>query len=129
MRNRLLCLAVAAAAASVAGCQTWGPTWSELSGARYTAAVPDRREAILIRAGDDTIGSVTPYKLAPGKYQIQLQSPEHNRFRGSIKTMSLDVEPCRRYYLNAQFDNPVSPDWKPVVDYVESIAGCKAPAG
>ena len=20
----------------VAGCQTWGPTWSELSGARYT---------------------------------------------------------------------------------------------
>ena len=39
--------------------------------------------------------------------------------------MNLDLEPCKRYYLNAQFDNPVERTWKPVVDYVEPIAGCR----
>jgi hypothetical protein len=35
------------------------------------------------------------------------------------------VEPCKRYYINAQFDNPVEPSWTPVVDHVETIAGCR----
>ena len=42
--------------------------------------------------------------------------------------MTLDLEPCKRYYLNAQFANPVAPTWTPVVDYVEPIAGCKLAA-
>ena len=34
-------------------------------------------------------------------------------------------KPCKRYYINAQFDGPLSPsDWKPVIDHVEPIAGC-----
>jgi hypothetical protein len=122
-------LTLAIAAIALAGCQSWGPTWSELSGARYTAVAPDRRPAILIRAGDETIGSVTPFRIAPGRYEIQVQSPIHNRFPGSIKTMTLTVEPCRRYYINAQFDDPVRPDWTPVIDYVETIAGCRMQTG
>jgi hypothetical protein len=117
---------VAAAGVIVAGCQTWGPTWSELSGARYTRVNPDRTEAILVSAGDEAIGSATPFLVAPGTYRVVVQSPVHNRFRGSEKDITLDVAPCRRYYINAQFDNPVSPDWTPVIDYVETIAGCKA---
>ena len=42
-----------------------------------------------------------------------------------LHTLNLDLEPCKRYYLNAQFENPVDRTWKPVVDYVESIAGCR----
>jgi hypothetical protein len=116
---------VAAAGTIVAGCQTWGPTWSELSGARYTRVNPDRERAILVSAGDESIGSVTPFRVAPGKYRVVVQSPVHNKFRGSEKDILLDIAPCRRYYINAQFDNPVSPNWTPVVDYVETIAGCK----
>ena len=41
----------AVATALLAGCQTWGPTWSELSGDRYTRIDPDRRPAILVRVG------------------------------------------------------------------------------
>ena len=37
----------------VAGCQTWGPTWSELTGDRYTTVDPDRRAAILERVGNE----------------------------------------------------------------------------
>ena len=117
---------VAAVGLIAAGCQTWGPTWSELSGARYTRINPDRAQAILISAGDESIGSVTPFRVAPGNYRVVVQSPVHNRFRGSEKDMMLDIAPCKRYYINAQFDNPVSPDWTPVVDYVETITGCKA---
>ncbi|HET8877766.1 MAG TPA: hypothetical protein VFO53_15670 [Casimicrobiaceae bacterium] len=117
---------VAAAGLIVAGCQTWGPTWSELSGARYTRINPDRAQAILVSAGDESIGSVTPFRVAPGKSRVVVQSPVHNRFRGSEKDMMLDIAPCKRYYINAQFANPVSPDWTPVVDYVETIAGCRA---
>lgn len=117
------------AAVALAGCQTWGPAWSELSGYRYTTIDPNRREAILIRAGDESIGNVPPFKFAPGTYSIEVQSPVHNRFRGTIQTMRLTLEPCRRYYINAQFEDPVRPEWKPVVDYVETIPGCRANAG
>jgi hypothetical protein len=122
MRFEKWCVAVAAM--MLAGCQTWGPTWSEVSGARYTRVDPDRAPAILIAVGDESVGSVTPFRVAPGTYRIVLQSPVHNRFRGSEMDITLKVEPCRRYYVNAQFDNPVSPGWKPVIDYVESIPGC-----
>jgi hypothetical protein len=121
-------LAAAIATILVAGCQTWGPTWSEITGERYTSVAPDRRAAILIRAGDESIGSVTPFRIEPGKYDIQVQSPVHNRFPGSIKTMALAIEPCRRYYINAQFADPVRPEWTPVIDYVETISGCRANA-
>lgn len=112
----------------VAGCQTWGPTWSELSGDRYTRVDPDRRAAILERVGNDSVGSITPYKLAPGSYRVLVSSPPYRGFRGSEKAMMLDVAPCKRYYINAQFDNRVGPDWMPVVDHVESIAGCRIAA-
>ena len=113
------------AMALLAGCQTWGPTWSELSGDRYTRIDPDRRPAILVRVGDESIGTVTPYKVAPGSYRIVVQSPPWRGFSGSEQSFMLDVAPCKRYYINAQFDNRVAPDWAPVIDQVEPIAGCR----
>ena len=90
---------------------------------------PDRRAAILERVGDESIGTVLPYKVAPGTYDVKVQSPPWRRFTGSEKTFSLKIEPCRRYYINAQFDNRVAPDWTPVIDHVETIAGCRMPTG
>ena len=120
-------LTLAIVAIALSGCQTWGPTWSELTGVRYTKINPDRRGAILIRAGDETISPSMPFRIAPGTYEIQVQSPVHNRFRGSEQDMTLTIEPCKRYYINAQFDNPTTPNWHPVVDYVQPIAGCRTP--
>jgi hypothetical protein len=39
--------------------------------------------------------------------------------------MKLNIEPCKRYYINAQFQDPVRPEWTPVVDEVEPIVGCR----
>ena len=34
------------------GCQTWGPTWSELTGQRYNVTIVNRRPAIIDRVDD-----------------------------------------------------------------------------
>jgi len=119
--------ATAAAVLVLGGCQTWGPTWSEVTGEQYTRTSIDRRPGILIRVGDESVGHVKPFKVAPGTYQVEVQSPVHNRIQGSIQKMTVKIEPCQRYYINAQFENPVRPAWMPVIDYVESIPGCRVP--
>jgi len=108
----------------VAGCQTWGPTWSEVSGASYYhRAIADRQPAII--ASIDGAGVLTPpFKVDPGEHEVGVQSPPHDRFHGSMKTMHLAMAPCKRYYVNAQFAGRVGPEWEPVVDYVEDVAGC-----
>jgi hypothetical protein len=112
----------------VAGCQTWGPTWAAYRRSLY-AYRSDRRAAILERVGDESIGTVTPYKVAPGSYRVKVQAPPWRGFSGSEQTFILDIEPCKRYYINAQFVNRVAPDWAPVIDQVETIAGCRTAAG
>ena len=42
--------------------------------------------------------------------------------------MMLNVEPCKRYYINAQFATTVTQGGRPVVDFVEPISGCQLPA-
>jgi hypothetical protein len=109
---------------ALAGCQTWGPTWSELSGQRYHKAIEDRRPVEIVAIGDQRVFS-PPFKVEPGRYIIVLESPQHRGFRGTQQAISIRLAPCRRYYVNAQFKNPLEPDWYPVIDYVEDIAGCK----
>jgi hypothetical protein len=121
---RLRTIAAAALALIVAGCQTWGPTWSEVTGVRYHRAIADRWPARIVAVGNDAVFQ-TPYKVAPGTYRLAVESPRHDGFPGTILEMTLNIEPCKRYYVNAQFAGPVGPDWRPLVDEVESIAGCR----
>ena len=105
-------------------CQTWGPTWSEVTGVRYNRAIADRWPARIVAVGSTSVFSL-PYKVAPGTYPIEVESPRHGGFAGTQETFTLNIEPCKRYYINAQFKDPVQPEWTPVVDYVETIAGCR----
>jgi hypothetical protein len=38
--------------------------------------------------------------------------------------MMLDAAPCKRYYINADFANPLEPNFTPVIDFVENVGGC-----
>ena len=122
MRMQVLATAVVALVAT--GCQTWGPTWSEVTGVRYTRTIADRWPARIVAVGSDSVFTM-PYKVAPGTYTIAVESPRHSGFAGSIQEMKLNIEPCKRYYVNAQFQDPVRPEWTPVVDEAEPIAGCR----
>src|SRR2546423_14205101 len=103
--------------------ERWGPTWSELSGARYYRARMNREPAI-IKSVDGRSYLNRVVKIAPGKHDIVVQSPSRRGWRGSDRSMSVDIAPCQRYYINAQFVSGVGPDCDPVVAKVENIGGC-----
>ncbi|HEY6895028.1 MAG TPA: hypothetical protein VI258_12720 [Rhodanobacteraceae bacterium] len=126
---RIKTIAIAAIGLRAAACQAWGPTWSEVSGDRYTRVDPNRRPAILLRVGGESVAFTQPFKVTPGTYRVEVQAPPHERFSGSAKAFTLQIEPCRRYYINAEFDNRIGPEWTPVIDHVESIAGCGKASG
>lgn len=108
------------------GCQTWGPTWSELTGARYPSGQihQHRRPAIIEHIDDQGSWVTDPIRIAPGTHRIVIQGPTPRPGGGNLKVFMLDMEPCKRYYVNAQFNNPIDVDFEPVVDFVETIPGC-----
>ena len=108
------------------GCATYGPTWSEISGERFNVTVLNRRPVGIQKVDGYSAYASYPIKVDPGKHDILLGAPAPGWPGGSVlHSMDITLEPCKRYYLNAQFDNPTGPDWRPVVDYVEPIAGCR----
>ena len=131
MRKAML-LAVPALMAPLylGGCQTWGPTWSELTGQRYNVTIANRRPAIIDQV--DSRGAFPDpnvIRIEPGEHRLVIQGPAPGWIGGPpLHVMLLQAEPCMRYYINAQFQNTITQEWKPVVDYVEPIAGCQAPA-
>jgi hypothetical protein len=120
----LLGIAATAAASQAFALEKIGPTWSEVTGQRYTRTTMNRMQAIVKSVDDDdTTYRVT--KIRPGDRLVRLQSPSRKGFQGTDQELRLTVEPCKRYYLNAQFDSGTSQNWQPVIDHVETIPGCK----
>ena len=111
------------------GCQTWGPTWSEVTGQRYNVTITNRRPAI-IDAVDNQGSFPDPrlIRITPGEHRLVVQGPAPGWAGGPpLHVMMLNAEPCKRYYINAQFANTITQEWTPVVDYVDTIAGCTVP--
>ena len=57
------------------GCQTWGPTWSEITGNRYTVTTLNRRPAIINQIDDQGSFASNPIKIEPGMHRLVLQGP------------------------------------------------------
>jgi len=117
-------------AVAVSGCATWGPTWSEFSGERYNRGILNRRPAFIQTIDGSSAFPTKPIKVEPGKHVVELAAPTPGwPGGGPLKTITIDAEPCKLYYINAQFDNAVQPNWTPVIDYVDTIVGCTVPTG
>jgi hypothetical protein len=131
MRKSALLLACAALPlAMLEGCQTWGPTWSEITGQRYNVTITNRRPAIIDRV-DDRCAYTDPnlIRVEPGMHRLVVQGPAPGWPGGPpLHVMMLNAEPCMRYYVNAQFSSTIQQEWTPVVDHAERIAGCQMPA-
>ena len=125
----LLLIPVVLAPTLLGGCQSWGPTWSELTGARYNVTIVNRRPAFIDRVDDQgAFPNPNLIKVDPGEHRLVVQGPAPAWPGGPpLQVMMLDVQPCKRYYINAQFDNTITTQWTPVVDYVETISGCTVP--
>ena len=126
-RLAVLSLAVLASLAET-GCATWGPTWSEISGARYNVTTLNRRPAFVQKIDGSSAFVTNPIKIDPGKHEIELSSPQPGWAGGGpLRTMTLNVEPCTRYYLVAVRDNRLDSDFTVRVDYEEPVGGCTPP--
>jgi len=126
MRRTVAFLAAVIVASSAAAVEKIGPTWSEVTGIQYSKAPLNRAPAI-IKSID---GRATPYhivKTEPGIRHIGVQGATRKGLQASSIVMELELAPCKRYYINTQFASATTPDWRPVVDKVESIPGCKLP--
>jgi len=112
------------------GCATWGPTWSELTGQRFNTTIVNRRPAIIDRVDDrGAFPDPNLIRVEPGMRRLVVQGPAPGWAGGPpLHVMMLKVEPCKRYYINAQFANTITQEWAPVVDFVQPIAGCQIPA-
>jgi hypothetical protein len=122
-------LVLAAVPVLLAGCQTWGPVWSEVTGIRYFHTDPNRSITTITLVDGKAAIPNRPQRstmVDPGRRVLTLQgAPLAAGFASTSQDFTLDMEPCKRYYVNAQFANRLSPsDWAPVVDYVETIGGC-----
>jgi len=97
-----------------------------VTGRRYNVAIEWRRPAIIERINDQGAFANDPIKVDPGMKRIVMGSidPQPRPGGSNLEVVNMDIEPCKRYYLNAQYKNNIDIEWKPVVDYVEPIAGC-----
>ena len=111
---------------AIAGSHSLGPTWSQVTGERWYRTVVDRYPAAIERIDDQGAFARFPTAIDPGTHRLVLHPVDPGRFiGGTVRDFTLDAEPCKRYYINAQFKNSIQPEWMPVIDHVEDIVGCK----
>ena len=126
MKTTIWCALVLATIALDASAARWGPTWSEVTG-NLISKTHKHRTAAIIKQIDGKYDSSRVVKVEPGKRTIVVQSPMRKGFSGTDATMELDLKPCKRYYINAQFKSGSGTAWEPVIEHVEKIPGCKLP--
>jgi hypothetical protein len=110
-----------AASALLAGCTT---PYSQLYGTRYYKAAIDTYPVTVISVdGEHYLRQ--PVRIDPGTHQVTVQAPPTvAQSHGKQRTMTLDVEPCMRYYLVAVKPNPLSTDFEVKVEHKEPVPGC-----
>jgi hypothetical protein len=66
-----------------------------------------------------------PDPLAPGKHSVEISFSSARAVVGdNLKTIEIDVQPCKRYRVVAQYHTSASGKWDPVVG-VEDIGECR----
>ena len=66
-----------------------------------------------------------PEPLAPGKHSVEISFSSARAVVGDdLKTIEIDVQPCKRYRVVAQYHTSASGKWDPVVS-AEDIGECK----
>jgi hypothetical protein len=113
-------------AALLAACAT-ADTFSYIQGQRWKKAELNTFDVTIIRVDDQDYiqHGAAPIRIDPGLHRIVVQGPPTAGFRfGAQRTLTLEVKPCTRYWLEAKKDNPLAQDFEPRVNYEEPIPSC-----
>jgi hypothetical protein len=126
MTKTLSLSALLLGAAVLAGCAS--PPYARLEGARYFHTNLDTYPVIVSAVDGASTSANIPVLVEPGRHAVRVQAlPNGVQRFGEIRTVSLDLAPCTRYWLVAVKSSPLATDFDVKVDYSEPIAGCAAP--
>jgi len=76
--------------------------------------------------GESTRNPRRPDPVAPGKHSVEISFTSARTTVGDdLKTIEIDVQPCKRYRVAARYHTTASGKWDPVVQSVEDIGECK----
>lgn len=76
--------------------------------------------------GASTRNPRRPDPVAPGKHAVEISFTSARAVVGDdLKTIEIDVQPCKRYRVVAQYHTSASGKWDPVVASVEDIGECR----
>ena len=76
--------------------------------------------------GESTRNPRRPDPVAPGKHSVEISFTSARTTVGDdLKTIEIDVQPCKRYRVAARYHTSASGKWDPVVQSVEDIGECK----
>jgi hypothetical protein len=101
--------------------------WSEITGERQTKSALNRAGTVVKLIDHQRVVERQP-RVRPGFHVVVVQWVPRTGLTRSERTLRLDMKPCKRYYVHAQFASPGSSLWNPVIDKVEDIPGCRVPA-
>jgi len=127
MKTKLAALAVLAGL--VPGLAAAGP-YDQLYGAIESGDRSQTRKhetvAISRIDGKSTNNPRRPDPVVPGKHAVEISFTSARAVVGdALKTIEIDVQPCKRYRVVAQYHTSASGKWDPVVQSVEDIGECK----
>ena len=90
------------------------------------SADPNVIHVIVNRVDDRNALDIHHAVVAPGPHEVTVDVPPRKGWQATQRTFPLTTEPCRRYYISARLDNPVGPQWTPIVRGVDRITECEA---
>lgn len=127
MRSTVLWLTVALAGSAA---PAWGGSYDQPYGIVETGDKSEVRKhatvAISKIDGQTTRNPRRPDPVAPGKHSVEISFSSARAVVGDdLKTIEVDVEPCKRYRVVAQYTTPTSGKWEPVVQSIENIGECQ----
>jgi hypothetical protein len=126
--KRIVLAPLLAAAACATG--PYSEPYAVIAVDKAPSADPLLVPVIVNRVDDQT--ALDPYYVAvpPGPHRVVVDVPPRKGFRlATQQTFALVTEPCKRYFIAAKLDTPVTQEWKPVIRTVERIAECEARYG
>ncbi|HSN20824.1 MAG TPA: hypothetical protein VLS49_09110 [Usitatibacter sp.] len=127
--KRFLPLALALAAAACATPGPYAEPYSIIEDDTVHSADPNVIHVIVNRVDDRNAIDIRHAVVPPGPHEVTVDVPPRKGWHATQRTFQLVTEPCMRYYISGRLDNPVGPQWTPIVRGSARIRECEAKFG
>jgi hypothetical protein len=106
--------------------QQFSQPWGMIEAGDRSATRNEEPVAITRIDGRSTRNTRRPDAVEPGKRTVQVTFTSARGVVGEPnRTIEIDVQPCKRYRIAANFQTSARSQWEPIVQAVEDIGECR----